>query len=262
MSALSELSRLGMDYILLLFLRVTGVILSSPLFSRRSIPNMAKICYCLALTYFFMIQGPPAVQIVHFDSPLMLVLLCAKEFVIGMVLGGILTLFFDAVYVAGQMMDVQIGFGMANVYDPQTNSNVPVMGNMLSIMCMLVFLSQNGHQKIIAMMNLAVWEIPIGGVNVFSEIGLVMAELFCTAFVLAIRMALPLLAAGLILEIILGVVIRAVPQMNMFVVGMPLKVIVGFVILIAIMPIYGQMFSLTFDTMFAGIETIFAGMAA
>lgn len=260
MDTLTELSRLGMDYILLLFIRVTGIILSSPLFSRRTIPNIAKICYCLALTYFFIMQGPPAADI-YYSSVLMFVLLCVKEFFVGMVLGGILTLFFDTVYIAGQMMDVQIGFGMANVYDPQTNSNVPVLGNMLSIMCMLVFLSQNGHQKIIAMMNLAVWRIPVGGVTIFSEMALVMAQLFCTAFVLAIRMALPLMAAGLILEIILGVLIRTVPQMNMFVVGMPLKVIVGFIILVAVMPIFGQMFSLTFDTMFAGIEALFDGMA-
>lgn len=258
----TQLSQMRLDYMLLVFLRVSGFVLASPVFGRRNVPVPAKVCMCLAFSWFFISCLPEDAQTqqLAYVDLMTFMLLMVKELAIGLVMGAITTLFFDAVFTTGQLIDLQLGFGMSNVYDPQTNASVPVSGNMFSIMLLLIFFSQEGHQTLLGLLNLTMWRIPIGGAVVTAQLVPTFIELFCTAFLFGVQMAMPMLAAGLLLEIIMGALIRSVPQMNMFVIGMPLKVLVGFAILLLILPAYTQMFGAVFDRMFQGIEQVFAGM--
>ena len=215
-----------LDYMLLLFLRVSGMTLSSPIFGRQNIPSAVKISYSLALAYFFFTVLPEPTPIQYGTVPIF-VLLCAKETFIGLIMGYLLTLFFSVAFISGQLIDMQMGFGMANVFDQQSNTSVPMLGNLLNIMMMLVFISADGFERLISLLYLTFLHIPVGAVTLSSGIVWIIAELFCEAFVLGLRMALPVIISGLLGEAAMGVLVRTIPQMNVFVIGLPLKVFLG-----------------------------------
>jgi len=246
------------DYFILMLIRVGGLIISSPIFGRVNIPNLAKISFTFAVSYLFFIVFPQTVDIVY--STLMgFVLLCASEFLIGISIAFVTNIFFSLVsYTAGQLIDMQIGFGIVNVYDIQNNTQAPVMGNILNLMLLMVMFATNGHQTLIGMVYLTLENLPVGTLVFSPGIGLVALELFSRAFVLGVMMALPIVASGLTMEIAFGVLMRAVPQIHMFVVGVPVKMLVGLLMIIITLPVYGNFSGRIFDDMFSGMDKMFA----
>jgi flagellar biosynthetic protein FliR len=244
------------DYLLLLFLRVSGLILPSPIFGRRNLPNRVKIVFCVILTYLFM-AGTPIVGNLAYGTLPEYVLLCIKELMFGLSLGFVTTIFFNLVYSAGQMIDMQIGFGIVSVYDIQNSSQVPVIGNLLNILLLIVFFSVNGHLKLVSILYATVEKVPVGHVQLSPDLVLAILEAFSLSFVLAVMVAMPIIASGMILEVVMGVLIRSVPQMNMFVIGIPLKIAVGLVVLMASIPVFVGFTDQIFSDMFRAVGRVF-----
>jgi flagellar biosynthetic protein FliR len=209
------------DYLLLLFLRVSGLILPSPIFGRRNLPNRVKIVI-LCDTDYLVHGGTPVTGTLAYETLPEYVLLSIKELMFGL-RSVCQTIFFNLVYSAGQMIDMQIGFGIVSVYDIQNSSQVPVIGNLLNILLLIVFFSVNGHLKLVSILYATVEKVPVGHVQLSPDLVLAILEAFSLSFVLAVMVAMPIIASGMILEVVMGVLIRSVPQMNMFVVGIPLK---------------------------------------
>ncbi|MCL2046273.1 MAG: flagellar biosynthetic protein FliR [Oscillospiraceae bacterium] len=246
------------DYIILLLFRVGGLVVTSPIFGRVNIPRTAKICFTVSLTYLFLTVFPQTEPIVY-TSLLGFLLICAGELVLGMALSYVTNIFFAlTAFTAGQLIDMQIGFGIVNVYDIQNNMQAPVMGNVLNMLLLIVFFAIDGHHKLIEMVYLTIRALPIGTPVISPRLGLVALDVFKRAFLLGVMMALPLLASGLTLEIAFGLMMRAVPQIHMFVVGIPLKMFVGMLVFAATLPIYTNFTSRVFEEMYNGIERIFA----
>lgn len=248
------------DYLLLLLLRVSALIFSSPIFGRKNVPAMAKIGYCACIAYllFKSIQQPQPLD--YNGDVFIFVLLCVKELLFGLALGFVLNAFFTLVFTAGQMIDMHMGFGLVNVFDPQSNLSIPMVGNFLNIIMLLVFFAVDGHHRLIRILYTTVVRIPVGSVVFSPKIALVAVELFVQTFALAVSVALPVIVSGLLGETLMGVVIRSVPQINPFAVGLPLKVITGFVVLLAMLPVYINFLPQIFDRMYAGMDNMFAAM--
>ena len=245
------------DYVLLLFLRVSGLIMPSPLFGRKNVPNQIKISLCVLLTYLFLTACPIPEQKVEASTLIGYFLLCAKELFFGLSLGFVLTMFFDLVYSAGQLMDMQIGFGVVSVYDVQNNSQVPVVGNLLNIILLVLFFGVNGHLKLVSVVYSTIEIVPIGHVQIAADIALAVVAVFAKSFVLSVMIAMPLLASGIVMEIMMGVLIRAVPQINMFVIGIPVKIFVGLVVFAASVPVFVGLSNTIFSDMFSAVEKVF-----
>ncbi len=257
-SILRDISQ-NFEYLLLLFIRTTALLVTSPIFSRRNIPNTYKIGFCLVLTYaVFAGSGAHAIQA---EGTLEYAVLVIKELVFGAALGYVTTLFFTLVQTAGYIIDMQIGFGMVNVLDVQNNISIPLLGNLLYIVLLISFLAVNGHHKLIYIINQTVTGIPIGQVALSPRLGITALEVFVLAFMLAVNVAIPVVAAGMLGEVAMGIIIRTMPQMNMFVVGIPLKIIIGFAILAITMPIYVAFTNTIFDKMFAAASQMLGGLA-
>ncbi len=250
------------EFFLLLFLRVSGLIFSNPIFGRTNIPNIVKIGYCACIAMLFFASAPQiAEQMQAFnygDDILLYILLCIKELLFGLVLGFVLNLFFQMAFTAGQLIDMQMGFGMVNVFDVQSNLSIPMIGNFLNLLMLMVFFAVHGYERLIKIMALSIEKIPIGGVTFNTEIGLVALELFIQVFLLAIIVAMPIIASGLLGEACFGIMMRMVPQMNAFSIGIPIKIILGFLVLLAIIPVYVAFMPQVFDQMYAGLEKMFA----
>ena len=136
----------------------------------------------------------------------------------------------------GELMDLQLGFSMAQMYDPTTNSQVSVTGNILTIMYVLLFFITNSHLTLLAIAAKSYSVIPIGLGGVSSKIGVYVIELFGYILVYALQLALPIIVTETLVEVAVGILMRVVPNINVFVVNMQLKVIVGLIVLLTIIP--------------------------
>jgi len=248
------------DYYVLLLFRVSGVVFSSPLFGRVGVPQMVKMSLALSLSLLFFNTVPPAVPIVY-SSLIGYLLIIAGEVMLGIALAYVTSLFFAITFVGGQMIDMQIGFGIVNVYDPQNNTQIPMIGNMLNSLLLIVFFGVNGHHRLFLLMKTTLERIPVGSALINPAIGLTVVEIFAKSFLLGVMVALPVVASGLVLEIAIGVLVRTVPQMNVFVVGLPIKILVGFFILLTSLPMFVSFSETVFGEMFSGVEAMFATFA-
>ena len=249
------------DYFILLLFRVGGLVFSSPIFGRVNVPAIAKIGLSAAITFLFFTIFPQTAAI-EYSTLIGFTLICASELLMGIALAFVTNLFFSiTAFTAGQLIDMQIGFGIVNVYDAQNNTQIPMMGNVINIMLLLLFFGVNGHLRLIDMVSLTVENMPVGTLVISPNIGLVALEIFVRTFMLGVMMALPILASGLTLEFTFGVLMRAVPQIHMFVVGIPLKMLVGLIVFSLTLPVFAGFSSRIFSEMFKGIESMFAVFA-
>ena len=249
------------DYFILLLLRVSGLVIPSPIFGRVNIPARAKICLALALSFlfFFLFPGRPVAE---YSTLFGFFLVCAGELLLGVTLAFVTNIFFTLMFTAGQLIDMQIGFGIVNVFDIQNNTQIPMMGNILNILLIIVFFAVDGHLKLIHTIVLTVERIPIGTLIFSPATGVAAFEVFIRAFLLGVMVAMPVVACGLTMQIILGVAMRMVPQIHMFVIGIPLKMIIGMFVFMASLPIYVNFSEVIFSEMFNSVEIMFAQFVA
>ena len=245
------------DYFILLVFRVGGLVFSSPIFGRINIPAIAKIGFIAAIGYLFFTIFPQSAAI-EYSTLMEFALICALELLLGIALAFATNIFFAlTAYTAGQLIDMQIGYGIVNVYDAQNSTQAPVMGNVLNIILLIVFFAVEGHLRLIDMVYMTIDRMPIGALSLSPEIGIVAAEIFMKAFLLGVMVALPVIASGLTLEIILGMLMRSVPQIHMFVVGVPLKMLIGLIVFSVSLPVFIGFSNRIFDELFYGVEKMF-----
>lgn len=248
------------DFFFLTFLRLSGLLFTS-IFGRRDIPNIAKIVFCLTLTAALFPLHPKVGPLAY--SGLWGYLgLCVLELAFGMVMGYVFNAFIMLVYTSGTLIDMQMGFGMVNVFDVQANISVPIMGNILNLVLLMVFFSVNGHLKLIEIMHLTFFRVPVGHIMLNASVAEAAIDVFTRTFVLACMVAMPIIGSGLVMEIALGIIVRTVPQMNVFVIGFPLKIIIGFAVIFVCMPIFVEMAESIFGELFSNIELLFRGLTA
>jgi flagellar biosynthetic protein FliR len=209
-----------------------------------------------SLTFLFFLAGPEP-PLLQYSTLLGFFLLIAKEIVVGIALAFVTNIFFTLTFTAGQLIDMQIGFGIVNVYDPQNNTQIPMIGNVLNIVLLITFFLVDGHQRLIYILFLTMEALPIGSLALSGNIGLVMLEIFANAFAIGIMVALPVLAAGLVIEITFGTLARSVPQLHMFVIGMPLKTMIGFLLLSILLPVFIGFSGRIFSEMFKALDLVF-----
>ncbi len=248
---------------LLIFCRITAFFAVAPVFSFGNVPNMFKVglAFFVSATIFSVMGNETALSI---DGVYALMIL--KEILVGLLLGFTAYLFFTAVQVAGAFMDNQIGFGMVNVMDPMTGAQVPVLGNFKFFLAMLLFLAMNGHHYLLlALMNSYDWvpfdsqifaRIADGGVSNF------LIDAFVTMFYLAFQIAIPLVVTLFLVDVCLGILAKTMPQLNMFVVGFPVKITVGFIMLTLLVSSFSGTFRGLFINMFEAIERLLQLIAA
>lgn len=234
---------------LLIFCRITSFLVIVPIFSARHVPTHFKIGLSVFLA--FIVMSATSNQTVVVDSVYALSLI--KEILIGLLLGFTAYLFFTVVQVAGSFVDLQIGFGIANVIDPMTGAQSPLLGNFKLTVASLLFLALNGHHYFIgAILDSYDW-VPLNS-DLFAKLynGSVNEFLLATfkeAFSIAFQMSAPFIAAMFLVDVGLGILTKVAPQFNVFVIGMPLKVLIGFGMLLLLMPSYYNLFSELFARM-------------
>lgn len=227
----------GVEIFLLVFARMTGLFVIAPIFGRRNIPAYFKIGFsfmlALILTNTLKMELPDYSENIFGYSALIF-----KEFATGLVIGYASYLIFTAVYLAGQIIDMQVGFGLVNVIDPLSNIQVPVTSNFYFILCMLIFLTVDVHHVLIKALFESYKVISPGGAVFGTQLIDELARLMASVFLLAFKISAPVVATVLIADVALGVLMKTVPQLNVFVVGIPLKILLGIVVMWLTIPAF------------------------
>lgn len=240
---------------LLVLCRISAFLVSAPIFSTRNIPAMFKvgIAFFVAVITYMAIHDKSNIP---FDALYLLSVL--KEVLVGLLLGFLAYLFFIVAQIAGSFIDMQMGFIMANLIDPLTGTSVPVIGNLKFIIATLLFLTFNGHHYLIqAIMDSYAW-VPLDH-NLLAQIyaGQIsefLVRSFTTTFMLAFQLAAPMVVALFLADTGLGILAKTAPQFNVFVVGFPLKILLGFLLLILLVPGYLPLFRSLFLQMFEALR--------
>ncbi|NLW16906.1 MAG: flagellar biosynthetic protein FliR [Firmicutes bacterium] len=217
----------------LIFARTSAILVTAPLFRGRNVPSMVKAGFALLVALLLLpTVAPPA------DLPVTiwgLAGLLACEVLIGVSMGFLVQLFFWAVGVAGQLIDTEMGFHMANVLDPLSDSQFPLIGNLFSMLCILLYLSLHGHLLLLRALAESFQIMPLGRFNFPSNVTLLINA--CTRLLaLAVQIALPVIGASLFTSLMFGIMAKSVPQMNVFIVGMPLKIVLLSIVIVITLP--------------------------
>ncbi|WAA13589.1 flagellar biosynthetic protein FliR [Fervidibacillus halotolerans] len=219
---------------LLVLVRIVSFFIMIPIFSYRSVPIRFKIGLAafLALILSLSMEAKP----IEIDG--LFLFLAIKEALVGLVLGLIGYIVMSAVQVAGGFIDFQMGFAIANVIDPQTGAQSPIIGQYLYIFALLFLLSIDGHHLLIDGIfhsyDFIPLEEPFLAFGEENTIILIM-KTFAAMFMIAFQISLPIVASLFLVDVALGIVARTVPQMNVFVVGLPVKILVSFLLMFFVM---------------------------
>ena len=240
--------------LLVIILRISGFFISAPVFNSRNLPTQLKIAFTLFISLFvyFILYPTTNVPEINFSFILLLI----SEFLIGLVIGYTAQLLFSALQLAGQSIDMQIGFGMVNVMDPQSCLQVPLMGTFYNLLASLIFFLINGHHYMLEALFYSYKVLPLGGFSVKPSFIALLIELTAELFIIAFKLAAPMVGALFISDFVMGIISRTVPQMNVFLVGMPAKILFGFVMLLLIIPFYVYLLTSLFESSFKDIFQI------
>ena len=211
-------------------LRIGGFVLTAPATSEMVIPGRVKIVLILALAFLLgpLVQVPAGLSIFSAAGMLAAVI----ELLIGVAIGMVVQLTFEALVFAGQSISLTMGLGFATLVDPQHGAQVPVLGQMFMIFGTLTYLAINGHLMLLGALADSFHALPIGGAlnkSFFLSVVLWGARVFDTGLLIA----LPAVIALVIVNLALGVVTRAAPALNLFGIGFTITLLSGFFVLLA-----------------------------
>jgi flagellar biosynthetic protein FliR len=223
-----------LEYALLVVVRVASIILVAPFFNINHLPRKYKVglAVFLSIIVFHLVDY----QAVKYTGVIGFTILVLKESITGLMIGIGSGVCLYILNFSGEMLDMEIGFSMAMELDPTTNVQSTISSKLFNALFMLMFIVSDMHYFVIDAMYDSYQMIPIGGAhlkttNLLKIFMIYMADFFSIGF----RIILPLFACTLLLNVVLGVLAKIAPQMNMFVIGMQLKVFVGLFLLFIIM---------------------------
>lgn len=246
----------------LILVRVFAMLAVAPLFSSESVPDIVRV----GLAFFTSIVIFPWVAATGYPIPengLAYVGLLVGELMLGLLQGFFLVMVYSAFQMAGQYIAQQMGFNASEVYDPLAQVEQPVLGQFLNLSAMLVFLTAGGFQQVF-LTNVWASFHALRAVDFFAHPDFIsnqlivsLADLFGRSFLLS----LPVFGVLLLTTVSLGLVGKAAPQMNLMMMGFPINIGFGFMVMIAAMPFLVQAFSSVVDGGFNTLEALFQKMA-
>jgi len=236
--------------------RVTGIFTFNPIFARRGVPNVVKVGASLALAVVMTAAGDFDYTIPSGLFPFVFDL--GKELLVGAVLGFFVNLMLQIFSMAGEVTDMQLGLSMAKSYDP-TFGNAGLTTNFYSYWYILYFFAVGAHKSYITLFSVSYDSIPLGFGSFNMNIPYILVKYFETVLTLGLKLAMPIIAASLIAEFCIGVLMKAVPTIHVFVLNIQIKMLVGFIVLAASAPVVAEFMEDITGIMFENLNGIVEG---
>lgn len=231
--------------------RILALIASSPILGNRQIPVRIKVALAVAVT---VIVAPTLDVPADLDpASAQGVLVLIQQIIAGLTMGFAIRIIFTAVEMAGDLAGMQMGLGFASFYDPVNSTYLPVLAQFLGILAALAFLAMDGHLYMLAAVADSFHAFPIATTVPSASAFRTLAEWGGSMFSHALQLSLPLIGALLITNLALGILTRSAPQLNIFAIGFPITLAVGFIALMLMLPFFAPLLGIFVQE---GIDTI------
>lgn len=235
------------------FMRVTGFLLVVPILSSSYIPTTIKIviAFTISLFIFPLVEVPTKLDPLSFYG----LFTIAQQIFIGIILGTILQFVFNSIIIAGENIALTMGLGFAQLSDPVNGVNIPVISQALTIFASLYFLALDGHIALIHLLVDSFTVLPITSAMSMDTI-VALLDWSSRMFIGAVMISIPAVTALLIINVAMGLMTRVAPQMNIFSVGLPVTLGLGFIFILATLPVILGVFQNMLNDAFATILQI------
>lgn len=236
---------------LLVWVRFAGMVLFNPLLSRNNVPAMVRMGLVTFLTFVVAptLTGTVA-DTVYSMTTFGFVFAVAREIAVGLVFGYVFQIYYYLLFFVGDMIDTDIGLSMAKTFDPGTDIQTAFSSSIVTMLFTLYVFASGSHLALIRMFADTFEAIPVGtlqlGVGVFSFV----LRVFTQVFALALRLVAPFMLGELVLQVCMGLLMKFIPQITVFVINFQLRIILGLLMLFAFAPIVGNFIDRYIDTLF------------
>lgn len=243
----------------LIFMRMTGAVMFNPVLGRTNLPRSYKgaLIFTLTLMMYMGVEGElsraPSTML---EYGVMLM----QELMVGFILGFSMELFFMIIRFASSIMDHTMGLSMAQSYDPTTNTQMTVSSGLFYAFLFLLFLAGDGHVRFLGLIIGSVRLIPFGQVQLGPEVSQLMLEIFKINIVTGLQFAFPIIAMEMVTETAVGILMRMIPQINVFAVNFQLKILVGLMMLVYMFSPMSDKLYMILDDMFLYMQRLIALM--
>ena len=220
------------DVFLLVFARMGGLIFVHPVFARRGIPAMVKTGLVLTLSLVIAPAAAQGVTAIQAYSTFQMAEALIREVIMGLVIGSVFQLFFYMVYVAGDLMDTVFGLSMGKVMDPAGGVQTAILGQFINVFFFMYFFATGCHLLTVKLFAYTYEVIPVGAARlVTQDIAWYLVSIFGSVFLMVIKLALPFVAAEFVLEVSMGVLMKLIPQIHVFVINIQSKILLGILLM-------------------------------
>lgn len=237
------------------FIRIGGMLAVAPVFAGRMVPTRVRIILAVALTWAIVPGLAPAPAVDPLSAQGLLI--TVQQLLIGVSMGFVFQMVFGVLVIAGQSMSVGMGLGFAAIVDPLSGVQVPVLSQFYSILATLLFLALNGHLLLIQVLANSFHRLPVGPLGLDRGALWQLVGWGTQMFAGAVVVALPAMISLILVNLAFGMVTRAAPQMNIFAVGFPVTILVGFVLVLITLPMVGEEFGRLVNMGFGFLNTLF-----
>lgn len=245
---------------LLILVRVASFIYTAPFFSTSNVPTRTKLGLAIFLSYIIMFAAPE--QSYSYDGVIGYAILVMKESIVGLSIGFCASLCMQAIHFAGYLIDINIGLSMATMYDPATRMQVNLSGQLYYYVVLLLMMASGLHTFLIQAISDTYTVLPVGAGILKPGMYTMVLGFIADYFVIGFRIALPVFITLMVMNCILGIMARIAPQMNMFAVGMQIKILIGFIIMFFTISMLPSVATVLMETMKNNIVDVVKGMYA
>ena len=244
---------------LLVWVRFAGMILFNPLFSRVNVPVLVR--FGIVMLFTLLVAPTQDVSAIAGMRDLTYVLAMFRELGVGLVYGFAFQIFYSLLFYAGELMDTDFGISMAKTFDPATSIQVGFSGSLLTIWFVTYFFISNSHLALFRMYAESFVFIPLGAATLSVDVTTFILRLFVSVFMLALRVIAPFMVAEFILQASMGILMKFIPQITVFVINFQLRIILGMLLLLFFAPYIGQFIDNYITVMFDNLSDLTVVMA-
>jgi len=239
----------------LVVIRISGVLFTAPVFGSNLVDTRLRLFISVVIGFCIY----PNIEDVTLSNlnAIILIIVIVKELLIGVAMGLLALFMFVGVQFGGQVIGFQMGFGVVDIIDPQTNVQTALISQFQNIIMILIFLVIGGHRILIEAMATSFYMVPLGSFVFHHQSYLYLVKLFSNIFITALQIVAPVFVTMIIAHTVMGIIGRLVPQINLLIVGFPLQIAVGLIMLLFSMQYFYVVFEQIMDSYFANIMDLF-----
>jgi len=218
--------------------RISGLFLFSPFFGGSMINSKFKVPIIIVLSYIIMSFVP---EYIPLDVPVTdIVMICLINFTFGFASGLVANIIFYALSFAGDIYGYQLGFAAASIYDPMTESENVIVSQLVFFIGMFIFVVAKGPMILLSVILRSFDKVPAQIMSLSNEFNLTFSNVLGRVLELGIEVGIPMIVFMLMVTVVLGVMSKLLPQLNVFIVGIPLKILVGMIIILGLLPVWAD----------------------